>query len=167
MAGPLVLIVDDEDDILQLLSTFLKGQGCGVVTATDSYSAVAKLREAKPQLILLDFQLPAGSGANVLRTVRNLEIGAALPVIFISAFPIYQIEAEAALDDKCRYLPKPLDLPGLLKTMEELLGPWREPPPAAAPAQAAPPPAPKPPADPDDPDNPPSSGTVLDLDKEP
>ncbi|MGB9791207.1 MAG: response regulator [Thermacetogeniaceae bacterium] len=79
--GP-VLIVDDEENIREVLKLYLSKEGFQVETAADGEEALAKLREAKPQLIVLDLMLPKIDGWEVCRQIRR---ESSVPIIMLTA----------------------------------------------------------------------------------
>ena len=80
--NPLVLIVEDEPHIAQVLDGYLKRDGYRTELAADGERAVELHRAAKPDLVLLDVQLPKMDGLEVLRRIRET---AATPVIMVTA----------------------------------------------------------------------------------
>ena len=117
-----ILIVDDDLDILGFLKDFLGGLGHAAVGVADGYSVIATAREHKPDLVILDYQLPAGSGKTVFENLRNTTFGAAVPVIFLSATPKYEIMFNIEESPLVRFLEKPIDSQMLKTAIEELLG---------------------------------------------
>jgi two-component system alkaline phosphatase synthesis response regulator PhoP len=65
-----ILIIDDEPDILDLLTVILRGEGYEVVVAADGEDGVARFREEHPELIISDVRMPKMNGMEVLQTVR-------------------------------------------------------------------------------------------------
>lgn len=82
---PLILAVDDEENILELLKFNLANEGYRVVTATIGRGAVRAAIEQKPDLIILDVMLPETDGYDVLRALKKNKKTAAIPVILLSA----------------------------------------------------------------------------------
>lgn len=80
-AGP-VLIVDDEENIREVLKLYLSKEGFQVETAADGEEALAKIREVKPQIIVLDLMLPKIDGWEVCRRVRS---ESSIPIIMLTA----------------------------------------------------------------------------------
>ena len=78
-----VLIVDDEDSIVELLSMSLDFQGFTVYAAKSGMEAIYLARETKPDAVLLDVMLPGMDGFGVLRRLRGNGINA--PVLFLTA----------------------------------------------------------------------------------
>jgi two-component system, OmpR family, response regulator AdeR len=81
-AYPLVLIVEDEPDIADLLEAYLRREGFRTERAADGPSAVRLHREARPDLVLLDVNLPEFDGFEVLRQMHQLT---PTPVIMVTA----------------------------------------------------------------------------------
>jgi two-component system phosphate regulon response regulator PhoB len=80
-----VLVVDDEPDLLELVRFNLDRSGFAVETAASGCEALARLRGAPPDLMLLDLMLPDVSGLEICRQVRA-DVGLAqLPVIMLTA----------------------------------------------------------------------------------
>src|SRR6478736_5372366 len=78
-----VLVVDDETNIVELLSVSLKFQGFEVHTASNGPAALDKAREVRPDAVILDVVLPGLDGFGVLRRLRADGIDA--PVLFLTA----------------------------------------------------------------------------------
>jgi DNA-binding response OmpR family regulator len=82
MSAPTVLLVEDEPEIVRLLTDFLAVEGFGVVAAGDVPSAIAALDRNGVDCVLLDVMLPGGSGFDVCRRIRERSD---VPVLFLSA----------------------------------------------------------------------------------
>ena len=80
----MILIVDDEQDICDVLSIFLKKEGYETEIAKLGRDAIAKFKEKKPSLVFLDIKLPDIDGIEVLKKLK--EINSETPVIMITAF---------------------------------------------------------------------------------
>ncbi|MDD5304710.1 MAG: response regulator [Elusimicrobia bacterium] len=153
-----ILVIDDDQSIVELLGLRLTEAGHVVVTALDGSSGPMIASREKPDLIILDYNMPAANGAKVHERLRGNSFTAGTPIIFLTATPIGEIITMVKDDALTRFLQKPVDFGLLAKTMAAFLpGPA-----PAAPASAPPPPAP---AKLYDPDAPPGAvGDVLDLD---
>lgn len=79
-----ILIVDDEIDILNLAKTRFQANNYTVVTAADGETALAKMREEKPDAILLDILMPRMDGITTLKKIR--EEDAKIPVFIYTAY---------------------------------------------------------------------------------
>jgi two-component system phosphate regulon response regulator PhoB len=80
-----VLVIDDEPDIVELVSHHLRGSGLEPVGAHTGGEGLRRARELVPDLIILDLMLPDIEGTEVLRALRTDERTRAIPVIFLSA----------------------------------------------------------------------------------
>jgi len=80
-----VLVVDDEQNIVELISFNLKREGFEVLTANDGLEALKKARNEKPDLIVLDIMLPTMDGLEVCRQLRQDAGTRTIPVIMLSA----------------------------------------------------------------------------------
>ena len=78
-----VLVVDDEDNVTHLVSSALRFDGFETVIADNGTSALAKVAETDPDLIVLDVMMPGLDGLGVLQNLRSA--GSQVPVIFLTA----------------------------------------------------------------------------------
>ncbi len=102
-----ILVVDDDPDILELLSDRLEMMRFEVCTATDGEEALTLLRKEAPPLTILDIQLPKLSGLEVLQAIRRE--GIETTVIVITAWGTPQRAVEAMRAGAYDFIPKPLD----------------------------------------------------------
>lgn len=80
-----ILVVDDEEAILELISYNLQKEGFTVETAADGEQALAKVESVRPDLIILDWMLPGLDGLEVCRRIRLNADTADLPIIMLTA----------------------------------------------------------------------------------
>ncbi len=114
---PLVLVVDDDDDIADSIADVLRGGGYDVAQVGDGAAALAAAARAHPALVLLDWRLPSEpAGSALVRKLRDT-CGFAVPVVVLSADPQSLAEARAA--QVSDYLPKPFDVRDLLALVDE------------------------------------------------
>ncbi|MFN2272312.1 MAG: response regulator transcription factor [Anaerolineae bacterium] len=86
MAYQTILVVDDEPQIVELVSDYLKQAGFRVLTARDGQTALTMARHERPDLIVLDLMLPGGmDGLDVCRSVRQDAVLGNVPIIMLTA----------------------------------------------------------------------------------
>lgn len=103
-----ILIVDDEPDILEIISYNLNNEGYLVFTAKDGNEAIEKAKEVHPDLIILDIMMPYKSGVDVCRVLRSQTAFENTLIIFLTALndDTTQIKSlETGADD---YITKPV-----------------------------------------------------------
>jgi len=81
-----ILIIEDDPDVSRVLATLLAKLDAEVVTAPDGLAGVALALSERPQLILMDIQLPRMNGLDAIRTLRGYEELADVPVIVLTGF---------------------------------------------------------------------------------
>ena len=120
-AKPTILVVEDEAPLLTLLRYNLEKQGFRVEEAADGQEALLRVAEARPDLILLDWMLPALSGIEVCRQLRRRPATRDLPIIMVTARTEDQ-DAVRALDTGADdYIAKPFAMDSLLARIRALL----------------------------------------------
>lgn len=113
---PLVLVVDDDDDIADSIADVLRGGGYAVEQVGDGQQALVAAARARPALVLLDWRLPnEPAGSSLVRKLRDA--CGHVPVVVLSADPQSLQEARAA--QVSDYLPKPFDVRDLLALVDE------------------------------------------------
>jgi DNA-binding response OmpR family regulator len=118
---PLILVVDDEEEIRDLLTDILTLEDYEVVTAATGLEAILllDLGWVHPSLVLLDLEMPVVDGGCVARVLRSTGHTAPL-VLMTAARHGSAAAAELAAD---AFLAKPFDLDDLLATVSRLIGP--------------------------------------------
>lgn len=107
-AAPLVLVVDDDEDIRDALTVVLGSEGYLVVCAMHGADALERLRECRPALIILDQMMPVMDGAAFI-AAKNLDPSISrIPVLAITASMQPQVEGATV------FMRKPVDLDCLL-----------------------------------------------------
>jgi len=115
-----VLVADDDADILRFVEINLRLEGFEVVTARDGADALAKAVAVRPDLVLLDVQMPGIDGYTICARIRADASLAAVPVIIVTAnYGSAEVEAarRAGADD---FLVKPF-LPATLLEMAKAM----------------------------------------------
>lgn len=117
-----ILIVDDDKEIVLLLASRLKANNYEIIVAYNALQAVTKAFNEKPDLILLDIWMPAGSGVTVMDNLRNSADTALIPVIVITAFPSLEIERQVKDMGAIGFISKPFRAEDLLPRIRKVLG---------------------------------------------
>jgi len=81
-----ILAVDDEPELIELMSFHLQRAGHHVTTATNGWEAIDAIRRCRPDIILLDLMLPDLDGFGVCEILRRDPLTATIPIIIISAW---------------------------------------------------------------------------------
>lgn len=116
-AKPVILCVDDEPQVLQLLKGWLAGGGYDVLTAGSGAEALQTIRNAPPDLILLDVVMPGMDGYALCARLQEREETANIPVVFVSAMGREPDKARAFALGAVDYAVKPIELKSLLNTV--------------------------------------------------
>jgi two-component system alkaline phosphatase synthesis response regulator PhoP len=83
-----ILIVDDEQDIVELISYNLEKEGFKTVKAYDGDAAFRLVKTQKPDLVILDLMLPQMNGLDVCRAIRRNPETASLPIIMLTSIKL-------------------------------------------------------------------------------
>lgn len=119
--GKKILVVEDEQDIAQLVQHYLQKDGFRSVTAMNGIEALKKIKEEKPDLIVLDLMLPEMDGLEVCKRVRSTPDTAMLPIIMLTAKAEESdtiVGLELGADD---YVTKPFSPKALVARVKALL----------------------------------------------
>jgi CheY-like chemotaxis protein len=117
----LVLVADDEEDILTLVSMIVERAGHEVVSVRDGAQALAAIRERRPDLVVLDISMPEVDGLEVLRRVRADGETRELPVLLLSA-RAQEADVRRGFDTGASaYVKKPFSPSDLARRVDELL----------------------------------------------
>lgn len=106
-----ILIVDDEPDVRELLSKFLRRRGYEVNTASDGPSALEAIRDGHPDIVLLDIRLPKMDGLSVLAHLRDESDNVA--VITMSGSADEETARKSLELGAADFITKPFNLPYL------------------------------------------------------
>jgi two-component system cell cycle response regulator DivK len=117
-----ILIIDDQEDLRGVLRDLLSGSGYAVVEAADGRDGVAKAKSERPDLILMDIQLPLVDGYEATRQIKADPTLAKTPVIAVSSFAMKGDEEKARAAGCDHYVTKPYSPLQLLRTIQGYLG---------------------------------------------
>jgi len=121
-----ILIVDDDEALVRILSVNLSLEGYEVFAAFDGMSAVMSAHKINPDLIILDVRMPAGDGFSVVDRLKLSTKTFTIPIIILSALPKEDIEDKALRAGVTRCFAKPFDNAELLKYIKGLIGAGKE-----------------------------------------
>jgi|SRR4029434_5612102 two-component system cell cycle response regulator DivK len=117
-----ILIIDDQEDLRGVLRDLLSGSGYAVVEAADGHDGVAKAKSERPDLILMDIQLPLVDGYEATRQIKADADLAQTPIIAVSSFAMKGDEEKARAAGCDHYVTKPYSPLQLLRTIQGYLG---------------------------------------------
>ena len=117
-----ILIVEDQDDLRAILRDFLTASGYGIIEAVDGGEGVAKAKSERPDLILMDIQLPVLDGYEATRQIKADANLTATPIIAVSSFAMKGDEEKARASGCDGYVTKPYSPVKLLGLIRGFLG---------------------------------------------
>ncbi len=116
-----ILLVEDHEEIWDFLSRRLKRRGHDVILATDGQQGVDKAIEERPEIVLLDMNLPVIDGWTAAGMMKANPQSSTIPIIALTAHAMSG-DREKAIAAGCDdYHPKPVDFSRLLAQIDELL----------------------------------------------
>jgi DNA-binding response OmpR family regulator len=116
-----VLIADDDPVMAATLSGALKARGYTVVLARDAMQAFMFAVQQQPNAILLDFNMPAGTGLGALTRLQASARTSSIPVLVVSGSTDLTLPATVRAEGAQGFFRKPVDLEALCARLEELL----------------------------------------------
>lgn len=122
MARKRILCIEDNDSNLRLVSRIVEGEKHEFLSAVDGVTALAMAERERPDLILLDINIPGMNGLEVARRLKTDATLAQVPLIATTANVLLG-DRERCLEAGCdEYLPKPLDIRELQMILRTYLG---------------------------------------------
>lgn len=123
LSGATILAVDDSDDALYVVQTFLQHCGAVVLVARNAFGALAYLETTRVDLIISDISMPQMDGMELIERIRKAPNHRHTPAIALTAFPEnYPALRFAGFD---AVMHKPIDLDRLCRKVAELVPPRR------------------------------------------
>ena len=117
-----ILVVEDNELNMKLFHDLLEAHGYSILQTRDGMEALKLARQHKPDLILMDIQLPEVSGLEVTKWIKEDDDLKGIPIIAVTAFAMKGDE-EKIREGGCEaYIAKPISVTSFLKTVEQFLG---------------------------------------------
>ena len=116
-----ILVVDDFDDTRLLLRTWLQKKGFRVVEAENGNRAIAAAESSRPDLIIMDVEMPELDGLAATRKIRELKDFAAVPIVAVSAYGADQYRDHALAAGCNEYVSTPFEPDELERLIRALL----------------------------------------------
>lgn len=114
-----ILVVEDEADLASLVQVNLDLAGYAVTVARDGREGLARARDERPDLVLLDVMMPVLDGWQVLRAMKEDEALQDIPVVMLTALSEERDIIRGHLQGAVRYVPKPFEMRALLRAVED------------------------------------------------
>lgn len=116
-----ILIADDHTDTRVILRHYFEAMGFEVCEATNGAEALECLRQARPDAVVLDIQMPQLDGIAVLREIRSDDLLQDLPVLALSAHALSEEVKEIMTAGADRYIAKPADPKDVIAAIRALI----------------------------------------------
>ena len=116
-----ILVVDDNSDNVEILRAFLESRGYVVAEAPDGRTALAKMEQVRPALVLLDVMMPGMDGWQVCRTIKNHPDLGKTKVVMVTAKGGFEDKFEGLRSGADDYVVKPVDLKELADKVQRNL----------------------------------------------
>ncbi len=124
-----ILVVDDEPDAVNFVTEILEGEGYKVISASDGSKGLAAMRKDKPDLVVLDVQMPEMDGFQVFEEMKKDENLKSIPVVMLTGIRDKVGMGFSADDMKSymgerpnAYIEKPIEPIKLRQTVKQILG---------------------------------------------
>ena len=118
--GKRVLLVEDEPNIIEAITFLLSREGWRVETHSDGATAVARVHDVAPDLLMLDHMLPGKSGLDILTELRSDAKFSDLPILMLTARGQMRDRAQAEEAGVSRFMTKPFSNTEVLNAVRDL-----------------------------------------------
>ena len=123
-----ILVVEDEESQRSLLETLLTNKGFEVLTAAGVHEAFTTLEEARPNLLLTDYNMPDGTGLEVLRKARETDPD--MGVVLLTAYGTVPMAVEAMRQGALDFMRKPVNesdfIERIAQALDQEAGHWHQ-----------------------------------------
>jgi two-component system cell cycle response regulator DivK len=117
-----IMVVEDYDDTRLLLKKGLEGLGYSVLEASNGQEAVDIAGRERPDLILMDLDLPILDGIAATQRIRQHADLESVPIVAVTAYPMSYTHVKAFAKGCDEYMPKPIDMTELANLVNRYLG---------------------------------------------
>lgn len=117
-----VLIADDDKTFCQLLAAEMQSAGWRVTIASDAMQTIMFALRSQPDVIVLDIQMPGGTGIQALRKLKASSKTDKIPVVVVSGSTDPSMESSVLALGAARFIPKPIDISTIGQTLIDLSG---------------------------------------------
>jgi two-component system, cell cycle response regulator DivK len=116
-----ILVVEDNELNMKLFHDLLEAYGYNILQTRDGLEALMLARQHRPDLIVMDIQLPGASGLEVTKWIREDDDLKSIPIIAVTAFAMKGDEAKIRECGCDTYVSKPISVASFVKTVEQFL----------------------------------------------
>lgn len=116
-----ILVAEDQTDLREMIALSLSLSGYKVMSVEDGELAYLQAQRIKPDLIILDLELPLLRGSEVCKRLKAMHSFAATPIVIISAYKSSTAMEESLNAGAAEFLPKPFQLDALIQRVDALL----------------------------------------------
>jgi len=117
-----VLIADDDRVLVRMVSNYLRQRGLEATPVYDGMQTMMFARRSKPDLILLDINMPAGNGFEVLKNLKASSLTGQIPVVVVSGSIDVEAEGKVLECGAEAFMRKPADMSKLYEVICRILG---------------------------------------------
>ncbi len=121
-AGATILVVDDDPEIVSMVSLRLSKRGYKVLTASDGIAALEAARRERPAVVILDVMMPGKNGWEVARALRHDPVTEKIKIVMLTAIGEQVNELTSPLYGADAHIDKPFDFTVLESTLQRLVG---------------------------------------------
>ena len=121
ISKPVILVVDDFDDTRLLLRTWLERKGFEVIEAQNGNEAVSQAENNRPNLIIMDLEMPELDGLAATRKIRSVKELENVPVLAVSAYGAEQFREDALAAGCDEYVSTPFEPEALEKLIRSFV----------------------------------------------
>lgn len=116
-----ILVIEDNDLNMKLIRTLLKLKNYRTIEAVDAEKGIQLAREYRPDLILMDIQLPGMDGLTAARLIKNDSVIKDIPVVAMTGYAMQGDDEQTGDPEFTSYLNKPIDTRSFLENIDRFL----------------------------------------------